>query len=847
MRLCTLILLGFLASGSVFAQRALPVDSLKVFTDSLKVSADSLRGSTDSTAVRKDSTAPSGVDTLITYTAVDSIVYSIPSRTMTLHKKGDIKFRDMDLNAETILVNWNTSTMDAAGIPDSTDSTGKKYIGLPVMKDGGEEYHGFALGYNFRSKRGKIDLGDTKVDQGFYHGEEIKKVDTDVLFVEDGRFTTCDAPNPHYYFGSPKMKIMFQDKIVAEPVYLYISDVPVFALPFGVFPNKRGRRSGIIAPAYGEDGRRGKFFSHLGYYFALSDYMDLSLRSDLYTKGGWAAYADYRYAVRYEYSGSLSGEYKKLHTGENADPGRTEENSYHVNLSHSQIFDPTTRLGVNFTFTSNNSFLVTRDLRQALDQSIASNATLSKSWEGTPNSISFSLGRRQNLRDGRIDEILPSINFNHSQSNPFRSGSSPQGGEKVAWYEDIGISYSANYTNNRSRYTRSVDSVKVAIEGVDSTARSDEIERDRNQDFNQNVAMSIAPKVGNITISPSLSYRDDRYFASNDVPVRNPADSSVVVSSVHQSRKTGVVTSAITASTKLYGIVQPGIFGIAALRHTVTPSIAFSYQKQVFGLDPIGRQMVLSLGIGNQFDMKTSVSEEGKEPAKIQLLNIGLGTSYNFSVDSLNIAPIGVSYRTGIGSALDIGGGASFDLYKLEQTGPSEFRRVNKFLLNEEGRLARLTNFNISLSTTLAGAQNKSTKHETSSDSTTLNQQQRPYYGIFSQEDPDFSIPWRMSLSLDFVESKVQPSPSRSSSMRGNLEFNLTENWKFSMSGGYDLMNKEVVAPNINVSRDLHCWIMNFSWVPTGQYRQYRFELRVKAPQLQDVKVTKQGSSQSIY
>jgi hypothetical protein len=333
------------------------------------------------------------------------------------------------------------------------------------------------------------------------------------------------------------------------------------------------------------------------------------------------------------------------------------------------------------------------------------------------------------------------------------------------------------------------------------------------------------------------------------VPLRQGSDSTVAITQVRDHTRTGVLTSALSASTKFYGMVQPGILGVAALRHTVTPNLTFSYQKQIMGIDRAGRQMVLSMSVGNQFDMKGNPGEEGKEAEKIQLLNVGVGSSYNFSADSLNVAPIGVTYRTGIGSLLDIGGGASFDVYKLEQTGPTTFRRVNKFLLSEEGRLARLTNFSVSLSTTLAGEQNKKKQQQgLGADSLTPGRLSQPQlYGAFSQEDPDFSIPWRLSLSLDYAESKVQPSTTRSSSLRGNMELNLTENWKFSMSGGYDLMNKEVVVPNVNISRDLHCWLMNFSWVPTGAYRQYRLEIRVKAPQLQDVKVTKQGSSQGIY
>jgi lipopolysaccharide assembly outer membrane protein LptD (OstA) len=714
------------------------------------------------------------------------------------------------------------------------------------MKDGGEEYKGFELGYNFRSKRGRIDVGDTEMDGGFYHGEEIKKVDKDVLFVADGWYTTCDAKEPHYSFFSPKMRVKTQSNIVAEPIYLYVANVPVFALPFAVFPNKGGRRSGIIAPAYGDDASRGKFLSHLGYYWAISDYIDANLRSDLYTKGGWALYSDVRYSLRYYFNGSLSGEYRRLHMGEPSDPRRSEEESYRLNIFHNQEINPTTRLNVNFTFASNNSYLNTINLRQALDQSLVSNATISKSWEGTPNSISLNVSRRQNLVNSSVDEVLPSVSFNHSQSFPFRKSKSKAGTSVLEWYEQIGMSYGAQATSTQAKINRTVGGILVNQNGRDTLISVNDFERNRRQSLSQNIGMSISPKLGYITISPSMSYRDERSFTNNDVPTSDTASKSLKIVKKKESSRAGYFSTGISAGTKFYGMVQPGIFGVEAIRHTVTPSLSFSYQKQIVGQDHVGKQMFMSLSVDNVFEMKTTPSEANKEPEKIQLLNLGTGISYNFSADSLNFSTIGVSYRTGIGNSLNISGSADFDLYKLEQTSPGNYVRVNKFLIKEEGRLARMTNFSISMSTSLSGEAKKSSD-KNSSDTLVQKQPVGGYYGLYQEEEPDFSIPWRLSLSWDFSENKVPPYRFRSSNVRGSLEFNLTEKWKFSVGGGYDIMNREVVVPDVHISRDLHCWTMDFTWVPFGNWRHYQLEIRVKASQLRDLKVTKQGSDRGIY
>jgi hypothetical protein len=119
---------------------------------------------------------------------------------------------------------------------------------------------------------------------------------------------------------------------------------------------------------------------------------------------------------------------------------------------------------------------------------------------------------------------------------------------------------------------------------------------------------------------------------------------------------------------------------------------------------------------------------------------------------------------------------------------------------------------------------------------------------VYDREAPDFSIPWNLDLTWNFNQNTSNPLvPFRSSVVSANLGFNLTEFWKITATASYDVLNRQVTAPYVTVYRDLHCWELNFSWVPTGFNRNFRLEIRLKAPQLQDVKVTKQESARGLY
>ncbi len=790
---------------------------------------------TDTLKIQPQPTAR-GVDTTIFYSSEDSIVYSISHKKMLLYGKSNIKYKLMELKSERIEVDWNTAILKATGIADTSDTTGTKLIGTPIMIDGGEEFHGKELLYNFKTQKGKITLADTKSDEGIYYGSHVKKIEKDVLFIADGKYTTCDKENPHFYFKSPRMKLIVKDKIIAEPIYFYIADVPVFAIPFGVFPSKSGRRSGFFAPAYGDNATYGRYLKKIGYYWAMSDYYDLALHGDWYTNGSYVINSEINYALRYSFNGGINGSYKRFISSEKGDPNYNVQEGYNLNIRHSQEINPWTRADVNFTFVSDNNYRLTNYLSEALQQTIVSNATLSRYWEGTPNSATINISRTQQLINGRIDEVLPAISFNRSQSFPFRR---KKAAGELRWYEQIGYSYRANFSNMRSKIPATFENVKNISPGGDvyfSSLKS--FRRDNRQALSQGIDISISPKFGYFTITPNFSFKDERSQLSNVIPFKNEIDSTLQTMHQKEFSSSGNLSTGVSALTRVYGIIQPDILGISAFRHTVSPNLSFTYSKQVYGKNIRKGQSIANLSVGNVFEMKLKPKSESDEERKIQLLNMGMNLSYNFSADSLNFSNLGISYRTGIGEFLNFYGSTNFNLYQYDK---ATKRTINKFMFNE-GKLARLENFSISLSTSLSG-ERKQKIEQVTIDTISQALKQKEYKGVYLQEEPDFNIPWRLSVNWNFSESFIPDAKNRSANLSISLDFNLTENWKFRVNGNYDLVRKEISAPMIQIDRDLHCWVMNFTWVPIGYYKNYRLEIRVKASQLQDVKITKQRTT----
>ncbi len=831
--LFTLILLVFSQSASFSQQTGdslflSPIDSLK----------------------KSDTTKPAGdIDAIIEYSATDSAVFDIENQKLLLYNEGELKYKEFDLKAARIILFKENSTLESYGIPDT--SKPGKFMGNPVFFEGTKKYEGATVRYNFKTRKGNITMGTTEIEGGFYLGEKIKKVDDDIYFIQHGRYTTCEKEDPDYYFGSPKMKIIQGDKVIAEPVYLYIDDVPIFAIPFGIFPNHSGRSSGLIPPAYGEDATYGRYLSHLGYFWVISDYMDLALQGNYFTKGRLDLSMRYRYALRYKFTGTLDLGGTRIRLGEENDIDKIFSDDWRIGITHNQTINPSTSLTANVNFLSSKRYYdnSTNNLNDLLLQHAISNVTLNKSWEGTPNSVSINYYRDQNLQTGEINERLPSLSFTRSQSFPFR-------GKKTSlinlkWYEFVAYDY-----NSQLLYSR-LKILQTDVSGTQSFYLNN------RAGIRQNINISVPIKVSEFSFSPFMNYYETWYNKSIERHY-DPVSRTVVTNDVSGFKSFRYFQTGISANTRIIGVFNTNILGVKGFRHTVTPSVTYSFmpdfskpfwnyygtyldstgkeikysffEREIFGSAPIGEVQSINFGLGNVFEMK--VKENDTADNKFQMLNLNAGISYNFAADSLRLSELLLSYRTQIASLLNIGGGATFNFYKyVDGAG-----RINKFLWSADKKIANLTSFNINLSTTLQGSRDEG------KDTVEAEEGEDEYIGIYSDKPVDFRIPWSVTFNYNYSIFQSNPSViTKSSNVFASLNFQLTKKWKFTFSTGYDIFNRQLTAPYITIYRDLHCWEMNFNWIPTGSYRGFRFELRIKAPQLQDIKVTKQTNYRGVY
>lgn len=838
-----IIIIVFLLCGIIFPQG---IDSTKIN------GVDSLLNNKDFSKL-KDTTQNHrfDVDSVIYASSSDSLIFYIKNRKMDIYGDSKLKYKNTDLNSANMFINFKSSEINAEGVP--SDSVPNQFKDTPVLNEGGETYSGKTMKYNFKTSRGFISSAGTESEGAYYNGEKINKVDKNTYFVEDGTYTTCDANPPHYYFFATEMKVIQKDQIDAKWVFLYFGGVPLpLPIPFAVFPLQSGRRSGLIAPAYGDDANYGKYFSHLGYFWAISDFMDLNLTTDYYTRGSYRLNSRFRYAERYNFTGSLSGSYAYLQSGEKTDFGRTENTSWRLQWNHNQNLTPTMRFDAKLDFMSGN--FVRRnivDLNQQLTNTITSNATFFKSWEESGNSLSLSYSRTQELESGNINEVLPNLTFSKNQTYPFRDENSV--GTKK-WYELFGYNYSGQFENTRNK-TNGQLKIRGGIQ--------------------HSLNFSMSPKVGYFSIVPNLRYQERWYNKSIEqysIVSPNTGNDSVITKDVKDLNFVRTFSTGVSASTKFYGIFQPNIFGISAFRHTVNPSVSYTFTpdfskpfwgyfgsyttaegkivkynkftREVYGGPSSGERQSLSFSLGNIFEMKTQAdpTDTTSKVNKIQLLNLNAGISYNFAADSVKFSDLNVSYRTQVGDIINFQGSSNFSLYENNQIG----QNINKFLIKQGRGLLRMTNFSFSISTSFSGEKLKSNVKDSGYNTELAQYNENKtftndvYTGIYNDKPADFSIPWDIQLSYNYSLNKSTPTNiSKYSNLSSVLNFNLTPKWKFSFSGSYDFQRKEFAAPQIKISRDLHAWIMNFTWNPIGTYRGYYLEIRVKAPQLSDLKLTK--------
>ena len=389
-----------------------------------------------------------GIDSPVDYVAKDSLTYNAASGLAHLYGESNVKYQNMDLSADHIYMSLDSNLVHA---DSRIDSATNQPVGSPVFKMGSSTYETGEMGFNFKTKKGIIEDVYTQQEDGFLTSELSKRDANGEMYIQHGRYTTCDDPHPDFYLAMSRAKVRPGKDVVFGPTYLVVADVPLpLAVPYGFFPFTKSYSSGFIMPTYGDETERGFYLRDGGYYFALSDKMDLKLLGEIYTKGSWGFSAASNYKKRYRYGGTAYFSYQNTKRGEKNMYDYQKETSFMLRWSHRQDTKAnpysTLSASVNFASTSyERNNLNSMYNPQALTQSTR---TSSVSWQTGFSSLGLSLSSQmnlnQNMRDSSIALTLPDMNITVAQFYPLKRKKAVG---DARWYEKISVSYTGQIKN----------------------------------------------------------------------------------------------------------------------------------------------------------------------------------------------------------------------------------------------------------------------------------------------------------------------------------------------------------------------------------------------------------------
>lgn len=699
---CLLMLCGY-----VRAQEETPL----LLPDTSVLFTDTLPGLPDTTATKHaEPVKPDAIDAPIAYKAKDSIVL-LGNGTAFLHGTGNIQYKTMDLSADFIRVKTDSSTIHAVGV---YDSIADDWTGRPVFKDGDTEYESYEMNYNLKTKKAYIRHVVTEQGEGYIVADKTKKMEGDEMMMAGGKYTTCDDhDHPHFYLQLTKAKMRPGEYAATGPVYLVVGDVPLpVALPFAFFPFTSTYSSGLIMPQFGEEQQAGLYLRGLGYYFALSDYADLEVTGDIYTRGTWAVTARSKYKWRYHFSGNLSMSYRNDIRGEKGMPDYSKSTSFSVNWTHSQDSkaNPYSNFSASVNFSTSGydrtNLNAYYDLQKTSQNTKSSSINYTQRFPDSPWSLSMSALVSQRTKDSTISLTLPDLSVNMATIYPFKRKKAI-GKEK--WYEKIQFKYSAN--------------AKISTTAKEKELLHSNFLRDWQTGVKHNMSTSASFTILKyLTLSPSITYGERWNFQRVDQSW-DEMQNQLVRDTTNGFYRVWDLSMSVSASTKLYGFFIPSrkLFPnskVDRFRHVFTPSISLnytpdcdhirakigtnyygSYEKPIYdkdgnlteyqtveynrfqgclnGVPSRGNVGSVGFSLGNNLEMKVLDRKDttGTKPYKVVSLidAFNISGGYNMMADSMNWSNFSVNLRIKLPKPLNytINLSGQFDpyLYKLNADG----------------------------------------------------------------------------------------------------------------------------------------------------------------------------------
>ena len=810
--------------------------------------------------------APGGLDRPVRYTARDSIAVRLAPRdstgdagdVVTLFGAVQTEYEGTTITAGRVDYDSGPETLRATGVPGDSAS-------VPTAVDEAGTFTGEVFVYNLRTQRGRVTGARTAVEDGYLLGGIIKQQDAHVVFAQDAAYTTCELDHPHYALEAGRIKIVDGKKVYTGPVRLTLLGIPMpVVLPFGYFPAAEGRRSGPLAVDYGQDTFYGLYLGNVGWYWAISDYLDAQIAAKVGTAGSVQVSSAMQYNRRYAYSGRIGLSLGRLRSGESTDPGFAPRTPVGVRWDHNQTFPGGQRLTSSVDLQTTSQRQTDQAVSSQIQGSTTSRVSYSQQWPSVGRSLTLQSSVSQNFLQNATTATLPSLSLNQQRRYPFRRGRDDR------WYEKIGVSYSGTATNGFA-YAPVRDSTVTALDALLSPSAFrqgacplGEPDCDRSR-FDYEVSQSVPVSASftiprfNLSLGPSLTFTErwvgesieQRYIAERDsVAIRRVPGFTAV--------RQAVLTA--SASTEVYGTFPLRIGSLDGLRHTVSPRVSFNLQPDYAAAGFVREVQVDSAGstrrysivpglpttatrsmtfdIGNTFVGRVvrtdSTGETQREPR--QLLSLLVSGGYNLGNARAPIQDLQTSFTTRV-FGFNASGRATLSAYAPD-TVLSTATALTYF--DVTGRPLRLTGASVQMNRTFQSARRSGARDVRAV----------PVRETVPEYDParsaprsaavgylDYSAPWSASvgLSLSRTSGLTGETTTRAAIDVNQFNARLTPRWAVTGSTGLDLTTLEITQTRLGLRRDLHCWEMSIDWQPIGRTRSFGLSLYVKGGLLRDL------------
>ena len=827
------------------------------------------------------------LDAPVIYEASDSIVFTKDGYAH-LYGEGKVNYQNIELTSAVITMNMDSSTVFAKGVADTTGVE----TGTPIFKDGETPYESKIMRYNFKTKKGFINNIVTQQGEGYVTSEEGKKGADDEIYMRHGKYTTCDNhEHPHFYLRLSMAKVRPKKNVVFGPAQLVVEDVPLpIAVPFGFFPFNSSYSSGFIMPTYGDEMNRGFYLRDGGYYFAISDQMDLKVLGEIFTKGSWGLSAASNYNKRYKFSGSFNASYLVTKTGEKNMPDYSVSKDFRIQWSHRQD----AKANPNSSFSASVNFATSSYDRSSLSSlynpqqysqnTKASSVSYSRNFPEIGLNISSTFNITQNTRDSSLSMTLPDVNISLNRIYPFKRKKSV-GDER--WYEKISLQYTGSITNS--------------ISTKDNLLFKTPLTQWENGMQHKIPVSATFNLFKYINIVPSFNYTA-RWYLRKVKQSYDPSPAStdhVKRDTINGFNRLYDYNLSLQMNTKLYGMYKPLFMKSKELqiRHVFTPTVSYTYtpdfgksrygyydtytytdedgevrtveyspyEGAVYGYPGKNMSQNISFSVDNNIEMKMKSDKDTTGYKKISLID-QLGASLSYDVANKRWSDLSMNLRLKLTKSYTFNMNASFATYAYE------FDENGNVVVGDRtewsyGRFGRFQGYSGSFSYTLNNDtfkklfgkkeedeknkdnkgkeenEDEETDEETEEQNNNSNMRKTEKASVDSDGYLAFKFPWSVSLSYSYsiredrskdINIKTMRYPySLTHSLNVSGNFKIGSRWNMTYSTGYDFTSKEMSMTTLNITRDLHCFNMSCGLV-FGPFTSYNFSIRANSSMLTD-------------